>query len=507
MSARRAALDFQWRRFKGFLKQFGKSKRAIIGIVVLVFYVGFALVAPFVTPYDPLYSNFLAGEFAKPTWLSGLPGGSSLSQNMQLFSTPGFSSPSSLQDQGWNVTQSPAGAFVVHYNKTQSAALPNSTLANTGSEEIDYSRTAGSPAPGVAIITISKSFVWPYSGSPWRFAGSLELLMSELQGVNAVKGDVFISSLGLPLPIYNVTLDRSLFGEAISPGFSLDSHSSNVKQLYTPSDPAQYIFLGKGAYAYGVQFTVPDDNQAVSVGVKLFLTDLNLRLYGTSFGLLGTDQYGRDIFSQLAWGTRVSLLVGLVASVVAVAIGLAVGLVAGYLGRVVDEVLMRSTDLLLVLPGLPLLIILAALLGPSIWNVIAILALLGWPGFARIIRAQVLSIKERSFIEASKAAGSGVSHVITKHVLPNVMGLTYVNLALSVPTAIVTEASLAFLGLRDPNVISWGGMLNDVQGTGNVASWWWVLPPGLSIALLSLSFILLGYALDEILNPRLRMRR
>ena len=87
------------------------------------------------------------------------------------------------------------------------------------------------------------------------------------------------------------------------------------------------------------------------------------------------------------------------------------------------------------------------------------------------------------------------------------MGLTYVNLALSVPTAIVTEASLAFLGLRDPNVISWGGMLNDVQGTGNVASWWWVLPPGLSIALLSLSFILLGYALDEILNPRLRMRR
>ena len=201
------------------------------------------------------------------------------------------------------------------------------------------------------------------------------------------------------------------------------------------------------------------------------------------------------------------MLVGLVASLVAIAIGLAVGLIAGYLGRVVDEVLMRSTDLLLVLPGLPLLIILAALLGPSIWNVIAILALLGWPGFARIIRAQVLSIKERSFIEASKAAGSGISHVITKHVLPNVMGLTYVNLALSVPTAIVTEASLAFLGLRDPNVISWGGMLNDVQGTGSVASWWWVLPPGLSIALLSLSFILLGYALDEILNPRLRMRR
>jgi len=168
---------------------------------------------------------------------------------------------------------------------------------------------------------------------------------------------------------------------------------------------------------------------------------------------------------------------------------------------------MRFTDLLLVLPGLPLLIVLAALLGASFWNVILILGLLGWPGFARIIRSQVLTLKERSFIEASRAAGSGMFHIISRHVVPNVMGLTYVNLALSVPTAIVSEAALSFLGLWDPTAISWGRMLFDVQNNGATASWWWVLPPGLSIAILSLSFVLLGYALDEMLNPRLRMRR
>ena len=508
-SARRAWLDFKWRRFRGFLKQFSRSRRAVIGVFILVFYVSFALVAPFLTRYDPINSEFLSGEFARPTWWSSLSGGSHLSQNTQLLDNTGFRSPSSITDQGWNVVLRPSPSLSFQYNATQSIAFPGTPIVFPGSEEFAYSRTAGSPiplAPG-GMITISKTFTWPYQGPPKRFLASLELLLGEIKGVSSVNVNVFISKEGTPLEIYETTLDNNSVNKALIPTFQLDSYSSGMLALFNGVDPASFIFFEKGTYSYGVQIVIPDTDQASNVSVKLFFNGLNLRMLGTSFGLLGTDQYGRDIFTQLAWGTRVSLIVGLVASILAIAVGLAVGLIAGYMGKIVDEVLMRTTDLLLVLPVLPLLIVLAALFGSSIWNVIGILALLGWPGFARVIRSQVLSLKERSFIEASKAAGSGVFHVITKHVVPNVMGLTYVNLALAVPAAIVAEAALSFLGLADPSVISWGKMLNDVQGTGHTADWWWVLPPGLSIAALSLSFVLLGYALDELLNPKLRMRR
>jgi peptide/nickel transport system permease protein len=169
--------------------------------------------------------------------------------------------------------------------------------------------------------------------------------------------------------------------------------------------------------------------------------------------------------------------------------------------------MMRFTDILLVLPGLPLLMILMTVFGSTINNLIIVIGLLGWMGFARVIRAQVLSLKERAYIEAAKAIGASELHILTRHVLPNVMGLVYVSLALEVPAAIVLEASLSWLGFYDPNIMSWGRMLYDVQATGSYTAWWWVVPPGICIALLSLSFILLGYAIDEILNPKLRIRR
>jgi peptide/nickel transport system permease protein len=503
-----ASTQFQWNRFKGFLRQLTRSKRALVGIAFLVFYVGLAVSAPYLTAYNPERSTFLAGEFAKPVWWNLVQPGYPLSQNMEVVTSPGFTSTSSVQDQGWTITQSPIQSFTMGYNSTQ----PTSPVS-PGSEEITYARSAGSPTPSApgAVFTVSKSFTWPYAGPPYSFAGSLTMLMTQMQGVSSVNVAVYAEAQQNLFLLWKTALTNQTINKIQDPGSlggPLDSRSADMRAIYgVEQDPASYIFFQKGTYSYIVQVTIPDQNQAVSAKVTLFMNDLNLVFKGTSFGLLGTDQIGRDIFTELAWGARISLLVGLLASIVAVAIGLAVGLLAGYLGRLVDEILMRTTDLLLVLPSLPLLIVLAALLGPSIWNVIAILALLSWPGFARIIRSQVLTLKERSFIEASKAAGSGVSHIIQKHIVPNVMGLTYVNLALSVPSAIVTEASLAFLGLRDPNLISWGGMLNDVYNNGATASWWWILPPGLSIAILSLSFILIGYALDEMLNPKLRMRR
>jgi peptide/nickel transport system permease protein len=227
--------------------------------------------------------------------------------------------------------------------------------------------------------------------------------------------------------------------------------------------------------------------------------------------LLGTTHLGYDVYNQAIYGARISLFVGLLAAGIGIGLGLVIGLLAGFLGRIVDEVLMRFTDMMLVIPALPLLIVLVAVLGANIWNVIIIIGFLGWMGFGRIVRSQVLTLRERPFIEAAKASGAGPGRIIMKHVFPNIVSLTYVNLALSVPGAILTESALAFLGLSDPSVVSWGNMFQDIQVSGNLASfpptWWWVLPPGFGIALVSLSFVLIGYALDEVFNPRLRQRR
>jgi peptide/nickel transport system permease protein len=170
---------------------------------------------------------------------------------------------------------------------------------------------------------------------------------------------------------------------------------------------------------------------------------------------------------------------------------------------------MRFNDMILVIPVLPLLIVLLAVLSPNINNIILIIGLLGWNGFARVVRSQVLSLRERPFIEAAKAAGAGTTHILTRHIVPNIVTLIYVNLALSVPAAILTEAALSFLGLYDPNAVSWGRTINESLGGGTALGglWWWILPPGFAIAILSLSFILLGYGLDEIFNPKLRRRR
>jgi peptide/nickel transport system permease protein len=264
-----------------------------------------------------------------------------------------------------------------------------------------------------------------------------------------------------------------------------------------------------GTYRYGITITfrdwTPSEN---NIQTKIFIDQFDFGILGNSFGILGTDHLGRDIFSQLIYGAQWSLYVGLLSAILGVVIGLIVGLAAGYLGKAVDEVLMRFSDMLLVLPSLPLLIVLVAILGSSLENLILLLGLLGWMGFARLVRSQVLSLRERPFVEAAKAVGAGSRHILFRHILPNVMGLVYVSLATSVPGAIVAEAALSWLGFVDPYRTSWGKMLYEAQFEAQaIDKWWWIVPPGLCISALAVAFILLGFAIDDILNPKLRVRR
>ncbi len=228
----------------------------------------------------------------------------------------------------------------------------------------------------------------------------------------------------------------------------------------------------------------------------------------SEFAPLGTDNLGRSVWAQFVWGARISLLVGLAATVIAIVIGSLVGIVAGYFPGFSSAVLMRVTEWFLVIPFLPLAIVLATVLGPSVWNVILVIGITSWPATARVIRAQVLSLKERLYVERSRALGASGRYVMGRHILPNVSPLILANLTLTVPVAILSETTLSFLGLGDPTRASWGKMLDDAFSAGALTrnAWWWYLPPGLGIMAVVLAFVLIGQALEEILDPRLRER-
>jgi peptide/nickel transport system permease protein len=227
------------------------------------------------------------------------------------------------------------------------------------------------------------------------------------------------------------------------------------------------------------------------------------------YGPLGTDNLGRSIWTQFVWGSRISLLVGLAATVIAMAIGSVVGVVAGFFGGLVEGTLMRLSEWFLVIPFLPLAIVLAAILGPSVQNIILVIGITSWPSTARLIRAQVLSVKQRLYVDRSRALGGRSGHVIWRHILPNVAPLILANTTLTVPIAILSETTLSFLGLGDPTRASWGKMLDEAFSAGAISqrAWWYYLPPGIGIMLVVLAFTLCGHALEEVLDPRLRERR
>ncbi len=224
--------------------------------------------------------------------------------------------------------------------------------------------------------------------------------------------------------------------------------------------------------------------------------------------LFGTDYYGRDIWSLTLWGSRASLIVGFLASLVSIVLGTSVGLGAGYFGRIADEALMRMTDFILVMPWFPLMIVFTMLMGRSFENVIIVIGITSWPPTARIVRSQVLSVKERVFVERARAVGAGSGRIIWRHILPNVFPLIFANTILLIANSIFSESFLDFFGLGDPTVISWGTMLEAAYEYHAFSSfaWWTIVAPGLCIILLIMAFYLIGDALDEVLNPKLRRR-
>jgi peptide/nickel transport system permease protein len=236
------------------------------------------------------------------------------------------------------------------------------------------------------------------------------------------------------------------------------------------------------------------------------VVDSGVILGGKVYGTMGTDDLRRDLSIGLLWGAPVALFIGLTVSVAAVFIGLLYGIFAGYKGNRTDEGLMRINDVFYSLPTLPLLVILSVTIGRSIFLITGFLVIFSWVGMAKVSRSLALQIKSLQYIEAAKLMGQSDTKIIFKHIIPQLLPLTFASIAIAVPSAILGEAALSFLGLGDPSIPTWGQILHDAHSAGAMSRglWWWIVPPGLMIAITGLAFVLIGNALDKIVNVRSR---
>jgi peptide/nickel transport system permease protein len=509
-------------RIKNTWGQFRSSKFGLVGIAIILFFSVLALVGPLTTPYNPVNGYHVSGDYAVPSWARIFPQYSDYPLNHQFLTGTSLNSSAALQ--AWQISTSGTGGTdggSVSYSPTTNGLLANFTQGS----QSGFSFSSSGPA-----LILNQTVHYP-----WSYACTFQIgLALEPIGQNLSTSDLTLNIYAhAPSGRSYHILDQSVY--ASSPGTSpfIPSFPANVStQVYSDSSQLFVLILATGnsagshslgacGIASGV-FSGQGDLTisyviASTVNASIIVSHPYAMILGRSWGLLGTDYEGRDVWSQFVNGARISLTVGLVAALVAIVIGTLVGLVAGFLGGFVDEILMRFTDFFLTLPFLPLLLAILGIteighitiISNSEELILLLIGFLGWPGTARILRSQVLSVKQRQFVEASRALGANSSHVIRRHIFPNVLGLIYANLALTVPAAILTEAALTFLGFGNPNLISWGEMLSLAQAglSANLGFvWWWFIPPGLAIAVLSMSFVFLGFSLDSIFNPKFRRR-
>jgi peptide/nickel transport system permease protein len=286
----------------------------------------------------------------------------------------------------------------------------------------------------------------------------------------------------------NLSLQSEKFGFIFERFSSEDIIFSKV----TTNDPL------KGNYIFSIDlYGINSENQ---------IQESKLIIGGKAFGVMGTDELRRDLAIGLLWGTPLALFIGLVVSIASVIAGLLYGVYAGYKGKKTDEAMMRLNDVIYALPALPFLIILSVTISNSIFVMVGFLMIFGWVGIAKVSRSMSLQIKTRGYVDAANMMGQKDSKIILKHIVPQLLPYAFASIAISVPAAITTEAGLSFLGLGDPSFPTWGQILHDANTFGAAARgmWWWIMPPGVMIAITGLAFVFIGNALDAIVNPKLK---
>jgi len=336
---------------------------------------------------------------------------------------------------------------------------------------------------------------------------SAEYSDSPLLQISVIRPDqnkMLLLSTSLPYSDEKIIHHQRIFStdDSIRKNAQIESAKMKLPRESTSSEDLvfadKYGHVLKGNYLFLVNLYGIEDYAKI--------IDSKLILGGKAFGIMGTDELRRDLIVGLLWGTPLALLIGISVAIGSVVVGLIYGVYSGFKGRKTDETMMRFNDIIYALPALPFLIILAVTISNSIFMMIGFLMIFSWVGIAKVSRSMSLQIKTKQYIEASKIMGQKDSKIIFKHIIPQLLPYAFASIAISVPAAITTEAGLSFLGLGDPTFPTWGQILHDANVFGAAARglWWWIVPPGVMIAITGLAFVFIGNALDTIVNPKLK---
>ncbi len=466
------------------LSEFKRKKSGIAGIVILLFLISMTLYAFFGIPFNSFK------EWNNPNyWIDN----------------PRLASPI------WSNFGGFFGEKIPEHIILSSDIAERKNHLNNNANSVTISNTNEN---GINVTTHSYKVNYDYDTSPSDFMITYSLHKKEIPPVIEIE---LLRPDNRQIDIYFDTITPSISGinQTVTFGriFSTDSliHEKllNYLKLYQynqdSSKPEIMLFSStekpsilKGNYTFNIKFYLFNDGDNV--------LDSKLILGGERFGLMGTDELRRDLTVGLVWGAPVALFIGLSVSTISIVIGLIYGVIAGYKGKRTDEGLMRINDIFYSLPTLPILIILSLFIGRSIFLIVLFLIFFGWMGTAKISRSLALQIKTFQYVEAAKLIGQPDYKIIFRHIIPQLLPLTFASIAVSVPGAILAEASLSFIGLGDPSIPTWGQILHEAH-TAAAASrglWWWLIPPGLLIALTGLAFVLIGNTLDSIFNPKMR---
>ena len=326
---------------------------------------------------------------------------------------------------------------------------------------------------------------------------------------------------GLSVDLYRKQLETSPSQDArVSIDRSAQTSAMNFGKKYSPSEgvPLQTIKTTDVLFSKAQEGIFRNPEPLVGtyrLKVTLLLQkpderidNVFISIAGRVHGILGTDNSKRDIWSGVIAGVKWAMLIGLLTALISVSIGVIYGVMSAYLGGWKDSLMQRIFEIFISVPMLPVLIVMSAVFKPNIWMIIAIMCIFYWVGPVKTVRSMGLQIKEETYIEASRALGASNTRIIFKHMVPLLIPYAFASMALNVPGAIVVEATLSLLGLGDPNIVTWGQILQDAHNGGAMLSgmWWWVVPPGLAIAFMGMTFAFVGFAMDKILNPKLKTR-
>jgi peptide/nickel transport system permease protein len=466
------------------LSEFKRSKSGIAGVVILLFLVSMTIYAFFGIPFTSFK------EWNNPNyWIDN----------------PRLASPIWSNFGGFFGEKTPEHIVL------SSTTADNDKYVNNNENKITISNTNEN---GIKVVTHSYNINYDYDLSPNDFMITYSLYKKEVPPAIEIevlrpdkhKFDIYFNSI---TPSISGTNQTVTFGRIFSTDSLIHQKLLDYLKLYEykqdSSKPEIMLFSNqekrsilKGNYTFNIKFYLFHNEDDI-LNSKLILG-------GERFGLIGTDELRRDLTVGLVWGAPVALFIGLSVSTISIVIGMIYGVIAGYKGKRTDEGLMRINDIFYSLPTLPILIILSLFIGRSIFLIVLFLIFFGWMGTAKISRSLALQIKNFQYVEAAKLIGQSDRKIIFKHIIPQLLPLTFASIAISVPGAILAEASLSFIGLGDPSIPTWGQILHEAH-TAAAASrglWWWLIPPGLLIALTGLAFVLIGNTIDSILNPKMR---